>query len=55
MIYLPIPFFHECALCGYPPVETSVDEMDNTEVESALARISALAERENEGQHQTTM
>ena len=37
--------FHECALCGYPPVETSIDEIDNAEVESALARISALAEK----------
>lgn len=37
--------FHECALCGYPPVETSIDEIDNAEVESALAKISALAER----------
>ncbi len=37
--------FHECALCGYPPVETDIEKIDNAGVEAALGRISGLAER----------
>lgn len=39
--------FHECALCGYPPVETTIDKIDGSrkELEKALCRISESAAR----------
>ncbi|HJC24156.1 MAG TPA: carbon-nitrogen hydrolase family protein [Candidatus Eisenbergiella merdavium] len=35
--------FQECALCGYPPIETSMEEIRPEEVETALRRIGELA------------
>lgn len=35
--------FHECALCGYPPVETEIAKIDASEIEQALLSISQLA------------
>ena len=35
--------FHECALCGYPPLETAVNEIHAEEVEEALRQIEDLA------------
>ena len=35
--------FHECALCGYPPLETAVNDIHAEEVEEALRQIEDLA------------
>ncbi len=35
--------FHECALCGYPPVETLTENIAQDEINAALQEISALA------------
>ena len=35
--------FHECALCGYPPLETAVNDIHVEEVEEALWQIGNLA------------
>lgn len=35
--------FHECALCGYPPIETTLDSINRAELDRALDRIAALA------------
>lgn len=35
--------FHECALCGYPPLETAVNDIHAEEVEEALRQIEGLA------------
>jgi len=42
---VPLLVFHECALCGYLPVETDIEKIDNAGVEAALGRISGLAEK----------
>lgn len=33
----------ECALCGYPPVESSIDAIAPETIDAALAQVSALA------------
>lgn len=38
--------FHECALCGYPPIESKIEEIHRQDIESALKRISLLAKRQ---------
>ncbi len=38
--------FHECALCGYPPLETTVDQLSPALIEQALAETAALAKTE---------
>lgn len=35
--------FHECALCGYPPLETTAAALDDEAICAALAEIGALA------------
>jgi predicted amidohydrolase len=35
--------FHECALCGYPPIETSMDTLGEREIAHALAEVAAMA------------
>ncbi|MEA4920498.1 MAG: carbon-nitrogen hydrolase family protein [Clostridiaceae bacterium] len=35
--------FHECALCGYPPIETEIDRIEKSEIEHVLCHISRLA------------
>lgn len=35
--------FHECALCGYPPIETSIESIRPQAVEQALRRLGELA------------
>ena len=35
--------FHECALCGYPPLETTVENIREEEVNEALRQIGGLA------------
>lgn len=35
--------FHECALCGYPPVETTIGTVTPDAVAFGLAQVSALA------------
>lgn len=35
--------FHECALCGYPPLETEIHTITPEAVTAGLARVSALA------------
>lgn len=39
--------FHECALCGYPPVETSLEKIDQSrgDLEEGLRNIAAAAAR----------
>ncbi len=37
--------FHECALCGYPPIEQSIDDIHKEEIDAALQRISELAKQ----------
>lgn len=32
--------FHECALCGYPPIESKIEEIRKEDIENALAQIS---------------
>ncbi len=34
--------FHECALCGYPPIETQMERISPGEIEAALLQIGAL-------------
>lgn len=36
--------FHECALCGYPPIETCIEEICKSDIESALKVVSNLAD-----------
>lgn len=36
---------HECALCGYPPVETSIDSITPESIFFGLAQVSALAKK----------
>lgn len=36
--------FHECALCGYPPVEADAADIDDSRIAAALEEIAALAE-----------
>ena len=35
--------FHECALCGYPPLETGMHEIAEHDIEAALNSVSACA------------
>ena len=35
--------FHECALCGYPPLETRMDRIDRQEIQWAVERVAQLA------------
>ncbi|MBC8530351.1 carbon-nitrogen hydrolase family protein [Gehongia tenuis] len=35
--------FHECALCGYPPRETSVEALDRSVIAGALSQVAGLA------------
>lgn len=35
--------FHECALCGYPPIETSIECILKENIDRALNRIAVLA------------
>jgi len=35
--------FHECALCGYPPIEVRARDIDGETIADALEEISALA------------
>lgn len=35
--------FHECALCGYPPIESKIEEITKKDIENALYKISILA------------
>ena len=35
--------FHECALCGYPPIESDICTIAPAEIDRALLEISALA------------
>ena len=35
--------FHECALCGYPPVETSIDKLNEKIITEALEEVSTIA------------
>lgn len=37
--------FHECALCGYPPVEQKIEEINKEEIEFNLSKVSALAKQ----------
>ncbi|MBE6037369.1 MAG: carbon-nitrogen hydrolase family protein [Clostridiales bacterium] len=37
--------FHECALCGYPPIENSIEAITPEAIKAALAQVSALAAR----------
>ena len=37
--------FHECALCGYPPIETDITNVTERAVCSGLNRLSVLAEK----------
>lgn len=37
--------FHECALCGYPPIENKLENIDPSMVEHALKTISFLAKQ----------
>lgn len=39
--------FHECALCGYPPLETIVEKLDQSLIEQALGSVAALAKEQN--------
>lgn len=39
--------FHECALCGYPPLETTVDQLDPAALADALAETATLAKAES--------
>lgn len=38
--------FHECALCGYPPIETNIDEIKEADIKAALKEISRTAAKE---------
>ena len=35
--------FHECALCGYPPLETSMEAVTPEQVSAGLKQVAALA------------
>lgn len=35
--------FHECALCGYPPLETAIDSITPEGIAAGLEQVSALA------------
>lgn len=35
--------FHECALCGYPPIEANIDKISKSETEKAVCEVAALA------------
>ncbi len=35
--------FHECALCGYPPIESKIEHINKSEIDNALNEISKLA------------
>ena len=37
--------FHECALCGYPPVETQIEWVTKEKIENALQKIAILAKQ----------
>ena len=37
--------FHECALCGYPPIESDMCKMDWARIDEALERIARQAAR----------
>lgn len=37
--------FHECALCGYPPIECDINTTDFAQIEAALQRIAQRAAR----------
>lgn len=37
--------FHECALCGYPPIETEIEKIIREEIEVALSKISIYSNR----------
>ncbi|MCI9475953.1 carbon-nitrogen hydrolase family protein [Anaerovoracaceae bacterium 41-7] len=37
--------FHECALCGYPPIEQNIDNIPKEEIDAALLHISELAKQ----------
>ena len=37
--------FHECALCGYPPIESDMRKMDWARIDEALERIARQAAR----------
>ena len=37
--------FHECALCGYPPIESEIEKVNKQDVDSALKTISDIAGR----------
>lgn len=39
--------FHECALCGYPPIESNIDEIKETDIAEALEEISRTAAKEH--------
>lgn len=35
--------FHECALCGYPPIEVRTEDIDEEAIAAAMEEVSALA------------
>lgn len=37
--------FHECALCGYPPLEQKIEKINREEIEINLSKISARAKQ----------
>lgn len=37
--------FHECALCGYPPLETQIEQVTKEKIENALQKVSSLAKQ----------
>lgn len=37
--------FHECSLCGYPPIECDINSIKPSEIEHALNRIAELARK----------
>lgn len=39
--------FHECALCGYPPVEQKIEEINKEKIEFYLSKIAALSKQYN--------
>lgn len=39
--------FHECALCGYPPIESNIDEIKESDIAAALEEISRTAAKEH--------
>lgn len=40
-----IIIFHECALCGYPPIESNIEDINSVEIENALTEIGTLARK----------